>query len=113
MERKPGQQCVLDFTPTSFQGQSHENYLQDEMAGVYKHKDHIYVSKRSFKKHCNMMDDIQAHPILSFFLKVIAGGFSILMICLLFTCCKYKSVSNRYEELRSREPSESQIVNRS
>uniref|UniRef100_A0A7S3HV49 Uncharacterized protein n=1 Tax=Favella ehrenbergii TaxID=182087 RepID=A0A7S3HV49_9SPIT len=59
-----------------------------------------------------MMDSIKGHPFLNFFMQVLGATFAVLMLCLLLTCCKYKNVSTQYQELRQRDTSTSQIVNR-
>jgi len=109
VERKPDEYCALDSVPESF---ADGEYMKDEFKGVYKHKDHQYVSKRSFKRHCSIVDDITAHPILAFIMQVLAAVFAILMLCLVFTCCKYRSVSTSYESLKQRDTADSTIVNR-
>ena len=58
------------------------------------------------------MDSIKTHPFLNFFMQVLTAVFAVLMLCLLLTCCKYKSVQTQYEELRQRDTSTSQIVSR-
>ena len=61
VERKPNEQCVLDFTPITFEGNSEDfksNYMKDPTAGVYGYKDRKYISKRLFERSCSMIDDI-------------------------------------------------------
>ena len=112
VEKKPDAQCMLDFIPDSFNTEA-RSYLENDMKGVYSYnKERKYVSKRSFKRNCTMVKDIQSHPILNFIMQLLSVIFSILLLCLLVTCCKYRRVQSRYQELAQRDSSTSEIVNR-
>jgi len=82
-QRKTGEPCVIDFAPDSV---AEQGYLDNEMMGVYMHKGQKYVSKTDFKRRCNVVDDISAHPFLKFLRDVLAVSFTVLILCILITC---------------------------
>ena len=105
--RKPGQHCTMDFVPEAF---SKNGYLEDEFMGVYKHNGEKYVGKANFKKRCNAIFDAAKHPFLKIVLDVLAVALTILILCIIFTCQKYRNVYNEYDLLRQRSSSSSSRV---
>lgn len=77
------------------------------------HKGSKFVSKTQFLKKCNILEDISGRPLLNAIATIIGIIVTLLLFCLLYTCCQYKRVSNKYEAIKQIHPSpNSQIVDR-
>lgn len=104
---------MIDFVPASYLEQF-TDFFENKFSGIYTYGDlgNRYVGKTNFLKRCNLIDDIKAHPFLSFVAQVLAIVFAVLLLCLLLTCCRFKRVSEQYEVLRQKDVSTSQIIQR-
>lgn len=76
------------------------DYYEDEFAGVYSHAGARFVSKDNYLKNCSIAKDIQSHPFLNFLFTVLGAALVVMLICLFFTCCKYRRVATQYEALK-------------
>ena len=90
--RKPGEHCVIDFPPEALLEVS-PYFWEDELMGVYKHRDNSYVSKESFKRPCSLTSDLNSNSVLAFLSQLVGIIFAITLFCLILTFCQYKKVS--------------------
>lgn len=96
-KRKPGEQCTIDFMPEAF---NEKHFHEDPYMGIYSHNFNVYVGKEHFKRKCNVLKDAVSHPFLQVILDILAVTFTVLLLCLIFTCQKYRNVSSMYDQLR-------------
>ena len=67
------------------------------------------MSKKSYQESCNILKDVQGHPILSLVLQVVVAVFIVLVICLAIIYCKYRKVSKKYLALTTIDNSETDL----
>ena len=80
---------------------SNPDYAEDVFIGAFFHNEHFYVFKSHFQKHCDLLKDVQDHPVLFFIFKVATFVFALLLFCLGSTYCKYKKIQSQYTSLKS------------
>jgi len=63
--------------------------------------ENAFVKAKTFTQSCSLTDDIESSPVLLFLSKLIAITLAFLTVCLLFTCCRYRNLSHKYEIIAS------------
>lgn len=114
-ERIKGAKCVVDFPVNDLiEGSSAANGRNVDQFGssngLFYENGQKFVDRSSWRESCTFTGEMKEHPLVRYFLKMIAAAFATMICLLCCMCCKYQQISSAYDQLKEKTKSAVQMV---